>query len=90
MSSLDNNPFWCEKHGFTEVITSKGVGSVLKNRCPFCRAETAEATISSLTELCLNASAGSLLGVDQVMRIIKHHGKPPIPAVQIKNPMKPC
>ncbi|MEA3225044.1 MAG: hypothetical protein U9Q07_03775 [Planctomycetota bacterium] len=48
--SLSDNPFWCEKHGFTNVVTAEGTAEVPANKCPFCRFEVAEAELVALKE----------------------------------------
>lgn len=52
MSSLDNHPLWCSRHGFTDVIRpgNTGVASVRKENCPWCRAEKAEAALATARE----------------------------------------
>lgn len=72
MSSLDNHPLWCSRHGFTDVIRpgNTGVASVRKENCPWCRAEKAEAALATARETAVREFAHRMKNRTTLMRSI--------------------
>jgi len=48
---VEDHPHYCAKHGFTNVITAKGIGHIPRDMCPFCRAEKAEEKLAEFEDL---------------------------------------